>query len=238
MLYNVYWKDTLMWGRFGCSLSAGDVLKEVARCCALLVLLFLLSRKRKKAGRQMAPQVAPAGCASRVGGTGPPLDYSSQHAQRAQLGAALVPWPQCMLGAAVPRLVIGRAAPFAPRRPSGAPRAPPFLLRLKMAAEVDFGDRELFEQLEGEDGPPPPRLNADEEEEDREEAFSELRERLRGCEETVRRLREENILTDWRGLRRAGTGGCLPPPDPFRARLCALRCSRAAREAGRGAAGL
>ncbi|XP_046784092.1 zinc finger CCHC domain-containing protein 8 isoform X1 [Gallus gallus] len=61
-----------------------------------------------------------------------------------------------------------------------------------MAAEVDFGDRELFEQLEEEDGPPPPRLSVDEEEEAREEAFSELRERLRGCEETVRRLRAEN----------------------------------------------
>uniref|UniRef100_A0A669P7W3 Zinc finger CCHC domain-containing protein 8 n=1 Tax=Phasianus colchicus TaxID=9054 RepID=A0A669P7W3_PHACC len=68
-----------------------------------------------------------------------------------------------------------------------------------MAAEVDFGDRELFEQLEEVDGPPPPRLNVDEEEEDREEAFSELRERLRGCEETVRRLRAENILTGLAG---------------------------------------
>ncbi|OXB84922.1 UNVERIFIED_CONTAM: hypothetical protein H355_016044 [Colinus virginianus] len=54
-----------------------------------------------------------------------------------------------------------------------------------MAAEVDFGDRELFEQLEEEDGPPPPRIGAGrEEEEAREEDFSELRERLRGCEET------------------------------------------------------
>lgn len=167
----------------------------------------LLSRKRKKAGRRLAPQVVSAGCASRVGGARPPLHYSSQHAQRAQPGAAVAPWPQCMLGAAVPRFSIGRAAPFAPRRPSGAPRAPPFLLRLKMAAEVDFGDRELFEQLEGEDGPPPPRLNADEEEEDREEAFSELQERLRGCEETVRRLREENILTGLAGPAAGGDGG-------------------------------
>lgn len=105
----------------------------------------------------------------------------------------------------------GLAAPNrGARRPSGAPRAPPFLLRLKMAAEVDFGDRELFEQLEEEDGPPPPRLSVDEEEEAREEAFSELRERLRGCEETVRRLRAENILTGLAGPAAGGDGG-LPP---------------------------
>ncbi|XP_027325441.3 zinc finger CCHC domain-containing protein 8 isoform X1 [Anas platyrhynchos] len=64
-----------------------------------------------------------------------------------------------------------------------------------MAAEVDFGDRELFEQLDGEDGPPPPRLGPEEEEEEEEGpggALAELRERLQGCEETVRRLRAEN----------------------------------------------
>uniref|UniRef100_A0A8C2YHD8 Zinc finger CCHC domain-containing protein 8 n=1 Tax=Coturnix japonica TaxID=93934 RepID=A0A8C2YHD8_COTJA len=68
-----------------------------------------------------------------------------------------------------------------------------------MAAEVDFGDRELFEQLEERDGPPPPHRSVGEEQEGREEAFSELQERLRGCEETVRRLRAENILTGLAG---------------------------------------
>lgn len=78
-----------------------------------------------------------------------------------------------------------------------------------MAAEVDFGDRELFEQLDGEDGPPPPRLGPEEEEEEEEGpggALAELRERLQGCEETVRRLRAENILT--------GTAGPAPGRGP------------------------
>ncbi|XP_064889007.1 zinc finger CCHC domain-containing protein 8 isoform X1 [Columba livia] len=64
-----------------------------------------------------------------------------------------------------------------------------------MAAEVDFGDRELFEQLEEEDGPPPPpRLGFDgeEEEEGPEKALEELYARLQDREETVRRLRAEN----------------------------------------------
>ncbi|KAM6193684.1 zinc finger CCHC domain-containing protein 8 isoform 2-T2 [Sarcoramphus papa] len=62
-----------------------------------------------------------------------------------------------------------------------------------MAAEVDFGDRELFEQLEQEDGPPPPpRLSFEEEEERPEKALEELYARLRDREETVRRLRAEN----------------------------------------------
>ncbi|KAJ7309804.1 hypothetical protein JRQ81_007873 [Phrynocephalus forsythii] len=70
-----------------------------------------------------------------------------------------------------------------------------------MAAEVDFGDRELFEQLEEEEDeeeekeaaaaggslppPPPPQPGFD-------EATEELRQRLRGCEEKVRALQEEN----------------------------------------------
>ncbi|XP_065707588.1 zinc finger CCHC domain-containing protein 8 isoform X1 [Patagioenas fasciata] len=64
-----------------------------------------------------------------------------------------------------------------------------------MAAEVDFGDRELFEQLEEEDGPPPPpRLGfeGEEEEEGPEKALEELYARLQDREETVRRLRAEN----------------------------------------------
>ncbi|XP_075625788.1 zinc finger CCHC domain-containing protein 8 isoform X2 [Balearica regulorum gibbericeps] len=59
-----------------------------------------------------------------------------------------------------------------------------------MAAEVDFGDRELFEQLEEDDvPPPPPRLS---EEERPEKAMEELYARLRDSEETVQRLRAEN----------------------------------------------
>ncbi|XP_054028996.1 zinc finger CCHC domain-containing protein 8-like [Dryobates pubescens] len=63
-----------------------------------------------------------------------------------------------------------------------------------MAAEVDFGDSELFEQLDGEDGlPPTPRLNLEAEERPGKD-LEELHERLRDREETVRRLRAENIL--------------------------------------------
>ncbi|XP_069726947.1 zinc finger CCHC domain-containing protein 8 isoform X2 [Phaenicophaeus curvirostris] len=62
-----------------------------------------------------------------------------------------------------------------------------------MAAEVDFGDRELFQQLEEAAGPPPPPpLSFEEEEEAPEKALEELYERLRDREETVRRLRAEN----------------------------------------------
>lgn len=85
--------------------------------------------------------------------------------------------------------------PFAPSA-APSPQAPPFLLRLKMAAEVDFGDRQLFEQLEEEDRPPPlPRLGCEEEEQGPEKALQELYARLRDRDETVRRLRAENILT-------------------------------------------
>uniref|UniRef100_A0A8D0H644 Zinc finger CCHC domain-containing protein 8 n=1 Tax=Sphenodon punctatus TaxID=8508 RepID=A0A8D0H644_SPHPU len=65
-----------------------------------------------------------------------------------------------------------------------------------MAAEVDFGDRELFEQLDG-DGEPAAALPAQPLHirfEGREEE-EELRRRLLECEETVRRLQAENILT-------------------------------------------
>ncbi|XP_074015648.1 zinc finger CCHC domain-containing protein 8 isoform X3 [Numenius arquata] len=62
-----------------------------------------------------------------------------------------------------------------------------------MAAEVDFGDRQLFEQLEEEDRPPPlPPLSCEEEEEGPEKALQELYARLQDREETVRRLRAEN----------------------------------------------
>lgn len=70
----------------------------------------------------------------------------------------------------------GRAeAPVAlcPRGCVPPTQAPPFLLQHKMAAEVDFGDSELFQQLdEGEELPPLPRrpsLEEEEEEDDEEE---------------------------------------------------------------------
>ncbi|KAK4813112.1 hypothetical protein QYF61_010526 [Mycteria americana] len=96
-----------------------------------------------------------------------------------------------------------------------------------MAAEVDFGDRELFEQLEEEDGPPPPpRLSFEEEEERPEKALEELYAQLRDREETVQRLRAENILMGEAGpapgrAQRGGGGRGTPllPPVPFRASL-------------------
>ncbi|XP_063171764.1 zinc finger CCHC domain-containing protein 8 isoform X2 [Candoia aspera] len=54
-----------------------------------------------------------------------------------------------------------------------------------MAAEVDFGDRELFQQLDADEGAPAARPGPAEE-------AAELRERLRDSEETVRQLRAEN----------------------------------------------
>ncbi|KAG8146031.1 putative Zinc finger CCHC domain containing 8 protein [Naja naja] len=66
-----------------------------------------------------------------------------------------------------------------------------------MAAEVDFGDRELFQQLEA-DGEAPSALRPGPAEEAAEEA-AELRERLRDSEETELR-RKLNILTRPSGL--------------------------------------
>uniref|UniRef100_T1E3F5 Zinc finger CCHC domain-containing protein 8 n=1 Tax=Crotalus horridus TaxID=35024 RepID=T1E3F5_CROHD len=54
-----------------------------------------------------------------------------------------------------------------------------------MAAEVDFGDRELFQQLEADEETPSAGPGPAEE-------AAELRERLRDSEETVRQLRAEN----------------------------------------------
>ncbi|KAH1180322.1 zinc finger CCHC domain-containing protein 8 [Mauremys mutica] len=64
-----------------------------------------------------------------------------------------------------------------------------------MAAEVDFGDRELFEQLDGDEAAAPtaqPLHLRFEEDEELEEAGEALRERLRDSEEMVRQLRSEN----------------------------------------------
>ncbi|KAL8180101.1 UNVERIFIED_CONTAM: hypothetical protein K2H54_006644 [Gekko kuhli] len=75
-----------------------------------------------------------------------------------------------------------------------------------MAAEVDFGDRELFEQLDADEpaatAAQPLHIRFDEETE-------ELRERLRECQETVKELQAENILTG---------RACLGLPGPTRGR--------------------
>lgn len=69
-----------------------------------------------------------------------------------------------------------------------------------MAAEVDFGDLELFEAFDhAEESIPKPvhtRFKEDDGDEEDENGVgdAELRERLRQCEETVEQLRAENIL--------------------------------------------
>ncbi|CAI9149094.1 unnamed protein product [Rangifer tarandus platyrhynchus] len=69
-----------------------------------------------------------------------------------------------------------------------------------MAAEVDFGDLELFEAFDHpEDSTPKPvhtRFKDDDGDEEDENGIgdAELRERLRQCEETIEQLRAENIL--------------------------------------------
>lgn len=58
--------------------------------------------------------------------------------------------------------------------------------------EVDFGDSELFEQLDA-DPPVPKHIRfTDDEEEEAPDALQELRERLEECEGTVERLKAEN----------------------------------------------
>ncbi|XP_070806731.1 zinc finger CCHC domain-containing protein 8 isoform X3 [Pituophis catenifer annectens] len=79
-----------------------------------------------------------------------------------------------------------------------------------MAAEVDFGDRELFQQLEADEEAPALGPGSAEE-------AAELRERLRDSEETVRQLQAENqelrrklnILTRPSGLTMDGFDGPL-----------------------------
>ena len=73
----------------------------------------------------------------------------------------------------------------------------------KMAAEVDFGDLELFEAFDHpEDSTPKPvhtRFKDDDgdEEDENEIGDAELRERLRQCEETIEQLRAENQELNW-----------------------------------------
>lgn len=63
-------------------------------------------------------------------------------------------------------------------------------------AEVDFGDSELFEQLD-DSAPLVPthiRFTDDDEEEQEEEEASQLRSRLEESDDYIQRLTEENIL--------------------------------------------
>nr|DBA23192.1 TPA: hypothetical protein GDO54_014130 [Pyxicephalus adspersus] len=60
-------------------------------------------------------------------------------------------------------------------------------------AEVDFGDSELFEQLDGDVAPKPIHIRFDEAE-DSELESGGLQEQLARCEETIEQLRAENIL--------------------------------------------
>ncbi|KFO23534.1 Zinc finger CCHC domain-containing protein 8 [Fukomys damarensis] len=76
-----------------------------------------------------------------------------------------------------------------------------------MAAEVDFGDLELFEAFDpsGESTPKPVHTRFKDDDGHEEEVENggddaELRERLRQCEETIEQLRAENILPAGRAL--------------------------------------
>lgn len=102
--------------------------------------------------------------------------------------------------------------PPAPRFPPPFAPRPALPAAAKMAAEVDFGDRELFGQLEGEPGPPsPPALEEP-------DPLLQLYERLRDRDETVQRLRAENILAVEAGpAPEQGKAGAPLPPVPFRA---------------------
>lgn len=63
-----------------------------------------------------------------------------------------------------------------------------------MAAEVDFGDRELFEQLDADEAAATPGPAAQPLHTRFDEETEELRERLRECQDAVRQLQAENIL--------------------------------------------
>lgn len=66
-------------------------------------------------------------------------------------------------------------------------------------AEVDFGDRELFEQLGDSLPPVSEHIRFTDDDEDCDE-IRQLRSRLEECEDYNQRLTEENILTvgsDW-----------------------------------------
>lgn len=112
-----------------------------------------------------------------------------------------------------------------------------------MAAEVDFGDLELFEAFDPpEESIPKPvhtRFKDDDGDPEDENGVgdAELRERLQQCEETIEQLRAENILPAGRALsprarvragrgRGRGRGGNSTGagiPSPSQARGWALR---------------
>lgn len=60
-------------------------------------------------------------------------------------------------------------------------------------AEVDFGDSELFEQLDDSAPLAPTHIRFSDDGEDQGE-IGELRSRLEECDDNIQRLREENIL--------------------------------------------
>ncbi|KAK1892910.1 Zinc finger CCHC domain containing protein 8 [Dissostichus eleginoides] len=62
-------------------------------------------------------------------------------------------------------------------------------------AEVDFGDSELFEQLD-DSAPPtvPTHIRFTDNDEEKQEETSQLPSRLEECDEHIQRLTEENIL--------------------------------------------
>lgn len=62
-------------------------------------------------------------------------------------------------------------------------------------AEVDFGDSELFQQLEEPVAPIPKHIRFTDDEEEQDE-MGHLRSRLEECDDNIQRLIEENILVD------------------------------------------
>lgn len=72
-------------------------------------------------------------------------------------------------------------------------------------AEVDFGCSELFQQLD-EDKPAATHIRFEDARESEDESQG-LRERLEECEETVARLKEENILSRRNGTQQTSQQG-------------------------------
>lgn len=71
-------------------------------------------------------------------------------------------------------------------------------------AEVDFGDSELFQQLDDSEPPVSMHIRFTDDEDEQDEA-GQLRSRLEECDECIQRLTEENILSR-RVLTPANTG--------------------------------
>lgn len=62
-------------------------------------------------------------------------------------------------------------------------------------AEVDFGDTELFQQLDDSAPPVPTHIRfTDDDEEEEQEETEQLRSRLEECDDLIQRLTEDNIL--------------------------------------------